>query len=116
MRKILIILPIMFIVFASATVPSFATSTFCAVTEKTYDGFVSVRSGPGITFQILGKAYPNDFLYVGTEKCRSDFGPLLCSNNHQWVFVEEISGRAVSSKLKGWVRESLIRQVNCPHE
>jgi hypothetical protein len=87
-----------------------ASETFCAVTEKTNDGFVEVREGPGMHFSGLGKITISDFLYVGTEQCRNDFGPSLCSSDQQWSFVEEVAG----SKLKGWVRSTLLRRIKCP--
>ncbi len=61
---------------------------------------------------MLGKALLTDFLYVGTEKCRDDFGPLLCSSTEDWVFVEKIAG----SKMKGWTRGHLIRTITRPDE
>jgi hypothetical protein len=98
--------------FACCTFPvaASATETFCGVIERTRDGFVSIRKGPGVGYPVSGKALPSDFLFIGTEKCRDDFGPLLCSSTGDWVFVEEVAG----SNLKGWVRSSLVRTVTCP--
>jgi hypothetical protein len=95
--------------FASPMLAS-ATETYCGVTQHTPDGFVAIREGPGVGFPMRGKAIPSDFLYVGTEKCRDEFGALVCSPDASWVFVEEVAG----SKLKGWARGSLIRTVTCP--
>jgi hypothetical protein len=93
-----------------------ATETFCAVTEKTSDGFVSIRSGPGIDYNVLGKVYPLDFLYVGTERCRNDFGQALFSEDGRWVFVEQVHRQSKAFILKGWIKNSLIRQVTCPDD
>ena len=59
----------------------------------------------------LGKIIISDFLYVGTNSCRDDFGPSLCSDDQRWSFVEEVMG----SKLKGWVRSTLLRPITCPN-
>ncbi len=93
---------------------SSATAIFCAVSERTNDGFVSVRSGPGVDYEVLGKIFAGDFLYVGTERCREDFGSIHCSNDGKWVFVEDALRNSKSIKLKGWAKNSLIRQITCP--
>ena len=93
-----------------------ATSTFCAVTERTQDGFVNLRAGPGPQYAIRAKAILSDFLFVATEHCRSDFGPTLCDENGSWVFVEKIFSIVPDGEEKrsGWVNARLIRQVGCP--
>jgi hypothetical protein len=109
-----------FLIFCAAglqimsSTPSLATHTYCAVTERTSDGFVNIRRGPGADYKIVGKVLPSHFLWIGTEECRDDFGQMLCSKS--WVFVESAQGLgAVSpSTLKGWIKESLVRQVACP--
>ena len=104
-----------FSVICSTSGPSLSTATFCAVTEKTADGFVTVRDGPGTQYKSLGKLEPSNLLWVATEQCRSDFGPSLCDASGQWVFVERVF-RVVPSphaQLKGWANIRLIRQVAC---
>lgn len=94
-----------------------ATGTYCAVTERTSDGFVSVREGPGVQYRSLGRLSPSDLLWIGTEKCRSDVGPSLCDEAETWVFAERVvTLQGVHSGLKGWVRASLVRQVTCGDE
>lgn len=97
---------------------AFATSTFCAVTRETKDGFVSLRVGPAATYKQIGTLFPSDFLYVGTELCRADFGAMLCSNHGRWIFVEAVKRfkNFSNMNLKGWANSSLIRQVQCPDE
>ena len=94
---------------------AFGTHTFCAVTEKTADGFVNLRGGPGPQYEILGRVFPSDFLGVATEPCRSDFGQTLCDLKGQWVFVEAVYRLSArnDSTLKGWIKNSLIRQIAC---
>ena len=96
---------------SASSIASKASETFCAVTKKTNDGFVEAREGPGVLYKGLGRITTSDFLYVGTERCRDDFGKSLCSNDQQWSFVEEVAG----SKLKGWVKSTLIRPITCPN-
>lgn len=92
-----------------------ATETWCAVTKQTNDGFVSVRAKPTPSSPLLGRLGPTDFLYVGTEQCRDDFGHSVCSRDGLWVFVEEVRSLR-SVQLKGWVNSRLIRQIACPDE
>ena len=84
------------------------------MTERTPDGFVNIRQGPGVNYEILGKVLPSHFLWIGTEECRDDFGKMLCSRS--WVFVESVQaiGTLSPSPLKGWIKESLVRAVACP--
>jgi hypothetical protein len=95
-----------------------ATTTFCAVSERTDDGFVSVRQGPGVDFPALGRVVPSEQLMVAIENCRSDFGPMQCDEKGVWLFVERvypIDSRA-RTPLKGWVHRRFIRQVGCADE
>jgi uncharacterized protein YraI len=97
-------------------VPNIATAaqSFCAVTERSSDGFVNLRAGPGENFSVLGRVKINHQLLVGTEQCRSDFGALLCSQNRQWVFVEKIWGEKAGLGIgKGWIGSKMIRQISC---
>jgi hypothetical protein len=91
---------------------SFATNSYCAVAEKTSDGFVIVREGPGTQFKSLGRISKHDLLWIATEFCRSDFGASQCDETQTWVFVERVfSLEPAYSKLKGWVRSSLTHQI-----
>lgn len=107
---------LLWLIVGGVASPANATITFCAVTEKTPDGFVSLRTGPAPTYPVIGKVAPADFLYVGTEECRDDFGKLLCSKGGAWLFVEQVvpfkRGSDVK-KLKGWANGQLIRQIQC---
>ena len=87
---------------ASGIVLAFFVQPLVASASETYT--------PGVDYPMRGKAIASDFLYIRTEKCRDEFGPLLCSPDESWVFVEEIAG----SKLRGWARGTLIRSVTCP--
>jgi hypothetical protein len=96
--------------------PGWATQTYCAVTQQTSDGFVAVRMGPDTSYEPIGKLLPTDFLYVGTEQCRNDFGPMLCSENGEWVFVEEVIAFGRTKKpIKGWAYNKLVRPIACPN-
>ncbi len=94
-----------------------ATATYCAVAKQTRDGFVMLRSGPGAHFDPLHTIAPSDLLTVGTERCRSDFGSLLCSEAGDWVFIEavtKLNTRNVTAK--GWANAKLIRQIACEND
>jgi SH3-like domain-containing protein len=99
-----------------------ATHTFCAVTERTPDGFVNLREGPSTQYKVMGKVLPSDVLDVATEQCRDDFGQLLCDETGKWVFVEAVYSlthegqknvSGYGTALKGWAKNSLIRQIPC---
>jgi hypothetical protein len=105
-------------VLASATPQqAVASSSFCAVIERTNDGFVNLREGPRVDYNSLGIAIQSDILLVDTAPCRSDFGPLICDETGKWNFVENVIRVGDQSKhfLKGWVNSSFIRQVTCPN-
>jgi isocitrate lyase len=106
---------LMLALFILSIKPLSATGTFCAVTEKTSDGFVSVREGPGTIYKSSGRLSQSDLLWVATEQCRSDFGVSLCDETRTWAFVERVFSLSstLRSNLKGWVRNKLIRQVGC---
>ena len=105
------------VALAALIVPAGAGESFCAVAKQTSDGFVALRSGPASTFEDLAHALPSDFLYVGTEKCRSDFGKLHCSADGKWIFVESVTSKRFGErKAKGWASAGLIRQIACPDQ
>ncbi len=99
----------------TAAGPAVATGTFCAVTERTADGFVTLREGPDPHAAERGRLGTADFLWVATEACRADFGPRRCAEGGAWVFVERVFALPGSpnSGLKGWANARLIRQVAC---
>src|ERR1700744_5998836 len=90
--------PLVLAFLLSTAAPGWAAQTYWAVTKSTRDGFVALRTGPGARFAPVGKLLPHDFLYVGTEQCRNDFGRLLCSENGEWVFVEKVVSRGGGQK------------------
>ncbi len=51
-----------------------ATIDSCAVTKMTPDGFVALRSGPGVNFTIVRKVLPTDGLYGDFTECRKSAG------------------------------------------
>ena len=98
-------------VFAS---PVWATSSWCGVTEKTPDGFVSLRIGPNPKFQEVARIVPSDALTLDTGFCRSFMGKSHCDYSGKWVFVEmirKLDGRSIVGG--GWANSRYIRQVAC---
>lgn len=93
-----------------------ATGTYCAVTERTDDGYVSLRSGPGVRYQTVAELLPSDYLWIDTGECRDTHGSLLCDHSKKWVFVEKLfslSGNTSASQTVGWVNSRFIRVVAC---
>jgi hypothetical protein len=100
------------ILLLASQTSSYSTATFCAVTEKTSDGYVSLREGPGPQNRKLGEVLPSDLLMVATEQCRSDFGAQKCDASGRWIFVERVYPIGKSGpRQKGWILASLIRQI-----
>jgi hypothetical protein len=91
---------------------SHSTATFCAVTERTSDGYVSLREGPTPQNRKLGEVLPSNLLIMATEQCRSDFGTQQCDPTGRWIFVEKVFpiGHHGSAQ-KGWILASLTRQI-----
>ena len=110
MRPIFIMLLVLVIISPR---PSYATETFCAVTERTADGFVNLREGPNSEYKVVGKVLPADLLWVGSEQCRSDFGQSVCDPTGKWVFVERVFSLTSKSTLKGWINNRFVRQIAC---
>jgi hypothetical protein len=63
-----------------------ATERFCAFTERTTDGIVSLREGPGPQYNSVDQVLPSNLLWIGTENCRSDFGKQKCDMTERWGF------------------------------
>jgi len=95
-----------------------ATETFCAVIERTDDGFVTVREGPAANYSARGMLVPSDQLWMDTRHCRSDFGREFCDEKGAWLFVERVfpNGDPSRSKIKGWVNSHFIRQIGCTND
>ena len=93
-----------------------ATETWCAVTEKTADGFVNLRVGPGASYRIIAQVFPSDLLLIDTAPCREFEGTELCDQSGAWVFVEGVATlnqRSRGESFQGWINSHFIRQVAC---
>ena len=107
-----------FLILTISSLSAAATTTACAVSERTADGFLNLRIGPGNQFNIIGIVRPNDFLWVASEPCRSDFGSLQCDETNEWVFVERVfpfrsDARDAAGARKGWAHSRYIRYIAC---
>ena len=101
------------ILFALAHTPAQATETYCAVTEKAEDGFVSLRVGPSTSYRAVSRVMPSDLLWVDTGTCRDFEGAELCDPTGRWVFVEKVfslNERLTEHSAQGWINSHLIRQ------
>lgn len=75
-----------------------------------------LRAGPGATYEPKGRLLAGDSFLVAGERCRRDFGRMLCSDDGRWVFVERVfpPEGGMGDQRKGWVNGSYIRAVGCP--
>lgn len=102
--------------FLACTNSAGATGTYCAVTERTDDGYVSLRSGPSARYPAIAQLLPSDYLWIDTGECRDTHGSLLCDHSKKWVFVERLfalNGNTSPSQTTGWVNSRFIRVVAC---
>ena len=93
-----------------------ATGTYCAVAEKTADGFVSLRVGPGVSYPLLATVVPRDLLWIDTGRCREFMGREFCDPTGKWVFVEKVFSIGGTNSAQGWINSKLVRQVACEEE
>lgn len=95
-----------------------ATGTFCAVVERTADGYVNLRDGPSPQHHVVGRVLPSDFLWVATEQCRLDFGKMQCDDTQSWVFVEKVHALRDRDRdhIKGWAKAQFVRPIACRDE
>lgn len=93
-----------------------AAAQTCAVTRPTSDGFLMLRAGPSTAYEAKGRLLPGDFFLVAGERCRKDFGSMLCSEDGRWVFVERVfpPQGGTADPRQGWVNGGFIRYVGCP--
>ena len=105
-----------FILFSSHV---HATINSCAVTEMTPDGFVALRSGPGVNFTIVRKILSTDGLYGDFTECGKIAGTKapLCDRSGNWLYVAKICplpGCSMTGEhYEGWVSRKFIRFVGC---
>ncbi len=95
-----------------------ATIDSCAVTEMTPDGFVSLRSGPGVNFPIIRKILPTDGLYGDFTECGKSAGSKdLCDRSGNWLYVAKICPlpgcSMTGERYEGWISRKFIRFVGC---
>jgi len=82
--------------------------------KKTSDGFINLRSGPGVKHSIVGKVIQSDVLLIDTGQCHETFGRMHCNRSGKWVFVESIyklHGEATTQQ--GWISSRYVRQIAC---
>jgi len=100
---------------------AYATIDACAVTVTTPDGFVALRSGPGVNFSVVRKILPGDGLYGGFTECeqsKSAGGRApVCDQSGNWYYVEKVCPLPGCSQTgqwyKGWVSRKFIRFIGC---
>ena len=94
--------------------PAKATDSWCAVPEKTPDGFISLRSGPGTQHAIVGRVVPSDSLLIDTGRCREAFGRQHCDESGKWGFVEVVYNLGKEQTTQsGWINTHHVRQIAC---
>ena len=96
-----------------------ATADSCAVTEMTPDGFVALRSGPGVSFQLIRKIFPTDGMYGEFTECGKSAGskPPVCDQSGNWLYVAKVCPlpgcSMTGERYEGWVSRKFIRFVGC---
>ena len=78
------------------------TAARCAVVNATPDGFLNLRTGPGVQFPATGKVLPSDLLEISKAECQND----VCDRTHEWVFVKGTGRLAdgLGGTTQGWVK------------
>jgi hypothetical protein len=71
----------------------------CSVVNRTHDGFLALRAGPGISFPMLTQLYPGDVVFETGEYASG------------WVHVNYTVRRG---QLDGWVHGNYTENVGCP--
>lgn len=98
---------------------TWATTDSCAVTEKTPDGFVALRSGPGVNFPIVRRVLPTDGLYGEFTECGKSVGGKVpvCDQTNNWLYVKKVCPlpgcKETGERYEGWVSKRFIRFVGC---
>jgi hypothetical protein len=106
-----------FLIIALMASPVGATSSWCATPKDTPDGFINLRSGPGVTHSIVARVTSTDVLLIDTGQCRDEFGPMHCDKSGTWVFVESVySVKRENRTQHGWINSHFIRQIACTDE
>lgn len=99
---------------AALATPALATEDFCAVVLKTPDGFLAMRSGPGMRFPIKMKLKQGDVLYADTRKCVIG-RPNICDDSGTWVYVYAVQNvDAKADKVEGWIAGAFVQTFLCP--
>ena len=103
-----------------ATLPAYATSTWCAVVRSDVDGgFLNIRGGPTAKSEILGKLYPGDYIEIDTAQCddlRSKNGKVVgsvCSSEgSNWSVLEYVQSRRgpFSKRPTSWMDKFAVRR------
>jgi hypothetical protein len=99
-----------------STMTAEATSSWCAVTKLTSDGFVSLREGPSAEYGEVTKLVPSDYLSINTARCQEADGRILCDETGEWVFVQHVSSLRKQSNVTGWTSSRFLTQVACPDD
>ncbi len=87
-----------------------ATADGCAVVTPTPDGFLSVRSGPHVSFKEFMRLAPHQYIVIDDR--RGDTAG-------RWWHVTGLldrdrSGRLVFSRpIEGWAHSSYLRDIPC---
>lgn len=90
-----------------------ATADGCATVDRTPDGFLSLRAGPGRAFEEINRLYPGEQLWIDTATCEQVGGRSVC--DPRWVHVTSVrridsgSGRYT----QGWAHRRYIRFYDC---
>ena len=95
---------------AALATSAHATEDFCVIVQKTPDGFLALREGPGTRFRMKARLKPGELLIADTR--RSD-------EKGEWTFINNVPRLDDGKKehfTQGWVATKFTTQARCPGE
>ena len=95
--------------------PALATLDGCARVLPTPDGFLALRSGPGLRFTQSGRLIPGDKLWVTDMTCQRIGRPTVCDESGRWMHVSSVRrlDEARSATTEGWVSRRYLEMQEC---
>lgn len=106
LKRIVIVSSVTVLALSTYTCRAIATTDVCAVVTRTHDGFLSIRTGPDVSFEEMARL-PSGRHIVIDDRMRDLAGP--------WWHVNTIlkSDGSVATHISGWVHSRYLRHYPC---